>query len=350
MYYVNPNIKNLKRIFPKENRQNYLRLDMNENPEGLPETFIKNVLNQIDGTFLSTYPYYDQLINKISNHIFIDKEQIVLTNGSDMAIKYVFDVFGKEGGELVTVSPTFEMYNVYSKMYGLKQIKIDYNSDFSIDTEKIIDSININTNIVTLLNPNSPIGNTYSNETVEKIIEKAEECGAIVIIDEAYYYFYDKTYIDMVNKYKNVIVIRTFSKLCSIANCRIGFLVSNNTIVRYIKNAKLTFEVNGIGVKFVEAILDTPNLINELVEIERDGRNYLISELERNGYEYYSDNGNYVFIKTKNSPIEIYEKLKEKRVLVKVYSYEIFKNYIRVTTGSKKIMKQFVLNLLQLDN
>ena len=232
MYYINPNIKDLNRIFPDEERLNYLRLDMNENPEGLPEEFVREVLNDITPEFLAMYPESDGLIKKISKHLDISTNQIAITNGSDMAIRYIFETFAEKGSNVVTVFPSFEMYSVYCRMYGLHQKKVNYDKHFNISIEEIIDSIDNKTDLVVLLNPNNPIGNVYSKKEVERVICKAQDVGAIVIIDEAYHYFYENTYIDYVNKFNNVIILRTFSKLCSIASCRIGFIVSNVDIIK----------------------------------------------------------------------------------------------------------------------
>ena len=349
MYYVNPHIKNLKRVFPDENRLHYLRLDMNENPDGLPEDILKEVFDDITPQFLSMYPELGSLTHKIANHLEVDTNQIAVTSGSDMAIRYIFETFAERGSSVITVFPSFEMYSVYCKMYGLNQKKINYDKNFNIDIDEIINSIDEKTDLVVLLNPNNPIGNVYLEEEVKRIIYKANDVGAIVIIDEAYHYFYSKTYLNYVNDFNNVIILRTFSKLCSIASCRVGFIVSNIDIINNIKKVKSTFEVNGIGIKFAEKILDSNDLIQKLIDIEREGKDYIVEKLEAENYEYSIKNGNYVFIKTNNNPKVVFEKLKEKKILIKIYSYEILKDYIRVTTGSKNCMSQFLDEFLKID-
>lgn len=350
MYKVNEHIKNLYRVVPDEGRKEYLRLDMNENPRGLPKAFFEKVMRQLTPSLLSMYPESGKLIRKLSTYLNVNTSSITITNGSDDAIRTVFEVFGGIGTTLVSVYPTFEMYKVYAQMFGMNHHIINYNENFSVSVEDILGSIDENVSIVALLNPNNPIGTVYSLEEVTLIIRKAERFNAVVIIDEAYYYFYDKTFINLVKVYDNIIITRTFSKLCSIAGARIGYAVAHPEIIKYINNARPTYSVNAVGLEFAYEILDDPYLIQQLIEEEREGRQYLIHQLFENGYEYKSKNGNFVFIKTKGILNDIFQKLKEKHILVKTYNNDLLRDYLRITTGSKTEMKTFLDCFLKIDH
>lgn len=104
-YYVDEHIKNTKRVFPGQGRYDYLRYDMNENPEGLPKEFVDSVLQEITPEFLSVYPEPDKFLNKYASFIHAQYENVLATNGSDMAIRYLLETFGEEGKEVVTVAP-----------------------------------------------------------------------------------------------------------------------------------------------------------------------------------------------------------------------------------------------------
>ena len=181
------------RIFPEQGRYDYHRYDMNENPEGLPKEFVDSVLKEITPEFLAIYPEPDRFLNKYAKYIGVDYENVLTTNGSDMAIRYLLEVFCEKGKEVVTVTPSFEMYAVNCSILGLKHKAVRYAEDMSIDVGKIVEAISGETDIVVLLNPNNPVGNVYTEEELELIVDKAEQCGAIVIIDEAYHYFYKDT-------------------------------------------------------------------------------------------------------------------------------------------------------------
>lgn len=104
MYYVNKNVASMKRVLPMQDRGGYLRLDMNENPQGLPEKFVKEVLSEVTPEFLSTYPEPDKFLKKYANFIGINFENVLTTNGSDMAIRYLLEIFGEKGKNVVTVN------------------------------------------------------------------------------------------------------------------------------------------------------------------------------------------------------------------------------------------------------
>ncbi|CEN31580.1 histidinol-phosphate aminotransferase [[Clostridium] sordellii] len=341
MYYINPEIKNLYRTRYKESRKKFLRLDMNENPEGIPKEFLEEVLNEITPEYLAMYPETDTLIDLLAKLLKVSDSDICLTNGSDDAMRLSFEVFGEPGKNVISVSPSFEMYSVYAKMYGMNHSKVLYNEKFEVKVEDMLNLIDQDTSIVVMLNPNSPVGNNWNEEQIRMVIEKAKINGAIVIIDEAYYQFYPTSFINLLNEYDNVMIFRTFSKLFSIAGCRIGYIVSNENIINMIKNASPTYSINSVAIKFAEKILENPYITKNLIYTEKQGREYLISKLESKGYEFYNNGANYILIKSKKTPTEVFENLKNKNILIKTYSNPILEKWIRVTTGSISTMERF---------
>ena len=272
-YYVDENIKNTVRIFPEQGRYDYHRFDMNENPEGLPKSFVDSVLKEITPEFLAVYPEPDRFIRKYVEFASdLSVENVLPTNGSDMAIRYLLETFGEQSKEVVTVSPSFEMYWVNCSILGLKHVPVAYEKDLTIRIERIVEAITENTRVVVLLNPNNPVGNVYTEAELEQVILGARQVGAVVIIDEAYHYFYDKTFLKYAVSEDNVIVLRTFSKLMSMAACRLGVIISNPQIIHYVQNAKLTFDVNSIALLFGERILEHPEMIEELIQREKEGK------------------------------------------------------------------------------
>lgn len=348
-YYVNPHVKGCTRVFPGQGRYGYYRYDMNENPEGLPEDFVKSVLNSITPEFLSTYPEPDVFLKKYAIFVGVNYENVLTTNGSDMAIRYLLEIFCEKGKKVVTASPSFEMYGVNCSILGLQHVPVNYESDMTFDVSKLLCAIDSDTDIVVLLNPNNPIGTAYTDEETELIIKKASENGAIVIIDEAYHYFYDRSFIKSIFKHNNVVVLRTFSKLFSLAACRLGLIISNRDIIGYVKKSRLTFEVNAIALKFAEKLIETPEIINGLIYTEKQGKKYILYELSKIGYEISDGLGNYIFIKTHKKPLDVFKDLKNKRILIKTFNNSLLKDYIRVSVGSKKSMEFFIEKFLEVD-
>lgn len=348
--YINENVMSTNRVFPMQGRYDYFRFDMNENPEGLPKDFVNRVVKKITPEFLAIYPEPNRFIEKYANFVGVDGNMVVPTNGSDRAIRTVLEVFGNKNKEVLTVSPTFEMYWVNCSILGLKHKYITFEKDFSLDTEKIYNSITRDTGIVVLLNPNSPIGYIYSEEEVDKIIEKAKQNDALVVIDEAYHYFYEKTFIEKAKQYDNVLILRTFSKMFSLAALRLGVIIGSPRLIDAINRSRLTFDVNSVALLFGEEIIDFPEVVNTLIETQKAGKEFLMNALLDKGYECVDCKGNYVLLKTKNNAHVVAKKLKEeKRVLVHDYNNELLKNYLRVTTGSINSMKFFIECLTSVD-
>ena len=351
-YYVNENIKNTYRVFPQQGRYGKKRYDMNENPEGLPKDFVDSVLGEITPEFLSIYPEPNRFLNKYASFVGngVKLENLMATNGSDMAIRYILETFGEKGKDIVTVSPSFEMYWVNCSILGYNHVPVPYKEDMTIDIDDIVNAITTNTRIVVLLNPNNPMGNIYSEDELKKVVAKAKEVGAIVLIDEAYHYFYDKTFIAYAVKEDNVILTRTFSKLMSLAACRLGVIISNPQIIQYLHNARMTFETNSIALLFAERLIERPEIIEKLIESEKVGKEFLIKELEKNGYWCKDCMGNFVLIKTKNEPHEVTKRLEENHdVLVHAYGKGALEECIRVSVGSKEAMSVFIEALLSVE-
>ena len=347
--FVKQHIKELERIRPYQDRVDYLKLDMNENPEGLPKEFFDKVMRGITPSTVAMYPEPDKLTHILAEDMNVDFDNVLVTNGSDESIKSIFEVFTTEGSKMVSVYPTFEMYMVYAKMFNLEMSIIDYEDDFTLDLNKIVDAIDDNTSLVVLLNPGNPIGTIYTEQEVRTVVEKARKNGAIVIIDEAYYYFHDKSFVGLIKEYDNIIVTRTFSKLCSIAGLRIGYAVADKKLIECLSKIRQTFNVNTLALHFAEAIMKEEGLIDKLIATELEGRNYIIEKLKNSGRKVYADNGNYVFFEPLTDKDKVVERLYEKKILTKTYSVPILKDYIRISTGSKQAMEKFWLALDSVD-
>ena len=177
---------------------------------------------------------------------------------------------------------------------------------------------------------------------IEEIIEKARNYDAIVIIDEAYYYFYDKTSIDLVKEYDNVFVLRTFSKMLSIPSLRLGVVMSSSENIRYINNYKPHYTVNSIALLFAEAIVDNHDrLITELKKQYLEGKDYINKALAENGYETLPSEGCYICIKPKyKTSRELTDLLKEKNILI-LCGKDGLTGWLRLTIAHKKYMETF---------
>ena len=352
MYYHDPRIKDLFRIFDQNERKEYLRLDLNENPSGLPQEFINDVLKNVDSRLVGQYPETLHFTEVLANYLGTDISHLCLVNGSAEGIRYIIQAFSSPGGKIVGVVPSYFMFQVYSEMYGRNFVKVPYNEDLTMDVDHIIDALTEDTQLLILLNPNNPMGNVYSEEEFGRIMDKANEMQITVLIDEAYHYFYPGTFIDYALNNEHVFVTRTFSKLFSLAGCRLGYVAGWPEGVKLVQKLCTPHNTNAFAMLFAEKILETPGVLQALIDQFNEGRQYLIDELDANGYAHKGEAGNFIFIKTRTDATRIVERMKaEKKILIKSYpNVGEFGTCLRVSIGDKTCMQRFVSALLELDN
>lgn len=351
MYYLNSKIENLYRIFDQNERKDYLRLDLNENPGGLPEKFVKKVLKGITPQMIAQYPETLRFTENLAEFLRTDISHLCLVNGSAEGIRYIIQAFTSENGKIVGVVPSYFMFQVYSEMYGRKFIPVGYEQNLEMNVNNIIAEMTEDTQLLILLNPNNPMGNAYSEEEFELIFRTAQKRQINILIDEAYHYFYPNTFIKYALEKEHVFVTRTFSKLFSLAGCRLGYVVGWPDGIKVVQKLCTPHNTNFFAMKFANEIITHPSIIDDLIAKFNEGRIYLITELDNNGYKHKGEAGNFLFIKPKTEAETIVRRMKvEKKILIKSYpNIGEFGTCLRVSIGERKYMEQFMNTLRSLD-
>lgn len=351
MYYQNENIINLVRVFDQNDRRGYLRLDLNENPGGLPQTIIAKALSDITPEFISQYPETRHFSEVLSNYLGTTSDHICLVNGSAEGIRYIIQAFTSVHGRIVGVVPSYFMFQVYSKMYDRNFVSIPYSTDLKMDVNEIINALTKETELLILLNPNNPMGNVYSDDEIEKILTICGQKEITVLIDEAYFYFWPKTFIKYALTERHILITRTFSKLFSMAACRLGYVVGATEEIALVQKLCTPHNVNAFAMKIAETIIDTPGTIEKLVADFQDGRQYFIYKLDELGYRHFGEAGNFIFIKPHVDAVTIVQRMKEeKHILIKNYqNVGELGDCLRVSIGERKYMERFINALVELD-
>ncbi len=350
MYYVDPVIKNFLRTNQTEDRAGYIRLDQNENPDGVPKWLFKKAMKKITPAYLSLYPEEIRFTTKYARLLGLEYENVTLTDGSVVAMGYIIKIFGEPRKKLLCVTPTFGMYKVYADMQQMTTEFVHYEKDYSFDINKLIEKIDENTSLVSLVNPSMPIGNVYEQSEIESVVKKAKSVNAVVIIDEAYHYFYEESSIDLIKKYDNVIILRTFSKFLSMPGLRMGAVISSKNNVQYVKNFKPHYTVNNVALAFGEAIIDNfDKAYKDLQKKFKCGKKYLLCALTSEAYSFIPTEGCFICIKPKYKTAEfITSELKKRGILIFCGKGDSA-GFLRVTIWAKKYMKIFMKNLLEID-
>ena len=179
----------------------------------------------------------------------------------------------------------------------------------------------------------------------------AKQKHITILIDEAYHYFYPKTFIEYALNEEHIFVTRTFSKLFSMAGCRLGYVAGWPEGIKMVQKFCTPHNTNAFAMKFAEAIIENPDVLKSLIDNFNEGRKYLTDTLDANGYEHKGEAGNFIFIKTKTNAQTIVERMKsEKKILIKSYpNVGNFGTCLRVSIGEKQYMQQFCNALFELD-
>ncbi len=351
MYYVNENLPQLYRIFDSETRHGFVRMDLNENPIGLPEQFVRRVFASIPAEAVSMYPEQGPLLSSLSSFLDVQPSQLCLTSGSSEAVRYMVEAFSRPGGKVVSVTPSFAMYAVFCNMYGRQHIPVGYEEDLTFDVDKIIAQIQPDVDLIFICNPNNPVGDVYSEEDMARIVEAAKANEVTVVIDEAYHYFYPRTFLHFALENDHVFVLRTFSKMFSLAGCRLGFVVGRKEGVSLIQKLCSPYNVNTISLFFGKAILEEPGMLESLIAAQAEGKAYLVNGLLARGYRISAKEGNFLFIQPKTDADVLVARMKEeKKILIKAYrGIGALGKCLRVSTGQREVMEIFLNAMDELD-
>jgi histidinol-phosphate aminotransferase len=221
---------------------------------------------------------------------------------------------------------------------------VDYDSDLILPVEKLLDAITENTKLVAIANPNSPTGTIIDEVDILRILDRAKEVGSVVIVDEAYYYFYSGTIVDYIDAYENLVVTRTFSKAFGLASIRLGFLIAHPATIELLAKFKPMYEVNSFAVMFGCELLDRMDIVEKSVHKSLDGKKYLLNEMDILGYYVHPTYANFVLINVGEEHAESISKyMFENGIIIKGgFSHSSLKQYIRISLGDVSQMEQVV--------
>jgi histidinol-phosphate aminotransferase len=296
-------------------------LDANENPFG-------NLNRYPD-------PYQKELKVAISKIKGVEEDRIFLGNGSDEIIDLCFRVFCNPGTDkALTFTPTYGMYEVSASVNDIKVIKIPLNELFQIDIKKVEPWLSDNyLKLIFICSPNNPTGNSMNYSDVEYILNGFK---GIVIIDEAYIDFSDKpSFIKMVDRYPNLIVMQTFSKSFGLAAVRVGMAFADPDIIKYFNKLKPPYNISTVNQKAVLRKLEkVEEYKNQIIKIkkERERLSFNLKKIKITQKVYPSD-ANFLLVKVSNAS-HIYNMLLDKNIIVRNRS-SVIDNCLRITVGNR---------------
>ena len=289
--------KYLNNVVRKDNRENKnlfkVVLTQNERNLNLPDTLFKKFIKSITQKDIFFYPDINKFKLKLAKFLGVKKYNLLITPGSDIGIKTVFESFDLKGKNIITSNYCFPMYSVYADLYQTTLKKVRY-TNRGLNFRWLLDKVDENTQFIIIANPNSPLGDFYSFDQIKILLET----GIHVIVDEAYIELTDKKSLaSEVKNYNNLTVLRTFSKGYGAAGCRVGYIVSNKNNIDIYNKFRFMYEISGISSKYCEFILDNIVYFNRYTEKTYEGKKQLVSKLINKGFKIIDTDSSWFFLK-----------------------------------------------------
>jgi histidinol-phosphate aminotransferase len=349
--WVNKNIQKLA-AYKVPDSTGMIKLDAMENPFVWPEKMQKEWAELISTAHVNRYPHPDAPeVKEGIKSVFTVPEgiEVVLGNGSDELIQLIAMAVNGENRKILAPEPSFVMYEMVAKFVGMDYVGVPLNSDFEIDLESMLRRIEVeDPAVIFLAQPNNPTGNLWGNEKLKRILETA---NGLVVIDEAYTAFTEADYLDWLEEFPNLLIMRTFSKV-GLAGLRLGMLFGHESWIEQINKLRLPYNINSLTqMTAAFALANFGVLKNQTEEIVRQ-RKKLSSELAQlPGLTVFPSEANFLLVKTESGQaLEIHEALKSRNILVKKLdgSHPLLADCLRINVSTSEENALLMSNLSEI--
>jgi len=339
--------KNIRKVVPyvpgeQPKNKNIIKLNTNENPYP-PAPGVTEALRNFDTDVLRKYPdaTVSDLVHAIAEYYGLKDEQVFVGVGSDDVLAMAFMTCFNSEKPIVFPDITYSFYDVWAELLRIPYVLKPLDENFKIVPS---DYMGDNGGVI-FPNPNAPTGVLMPLEQIEDIIKANQD--VVVIIDEAYIDFGGESAMTLLDKYENLLVTQTFSKSRSMAGMRIGFILGNEKLIKYINDCKYSFNSYTMN---TPTILAGVEAINDKEYFETcckkivDVREWSKTELKKRGFIFEDSMSNFIFAKSdKMSGKELFERLKEKDIYVRHFSKPArIDDYLRISIGTKEEMEKLM--------
>jgi histidinol-phosphate aminotransferase len=324
-----------------------IKLASNENPLGPSPLAVQAIRQMVDQLHL--YPdsncfYLKEKLASVNN---IENSGVIVGNGSDELLKLISECFLNKDDEILFGQPSFSEYEFTALIMGAKCIAVPLN-DFTHDLDAMLAAITPKTKLLYICNPNNPTGTTVNGSEIAKFMQKVPD-NVLVIFDEAYCEYVENEEFTSGLKYvqegRNVIVLRTFSKIYGLAALRIGYGLTTPELAGAIERVMEPFNVNSVAqIGALAALEDLPH-VKRSQELNAQGKKYLYEQFENLGFKYVPTEANFIFVDIKKNCKEVFAALLKEGVIVRTGDIFGYPNFIRVTIGTPEENERFIKSL-----
>jgi histidinol-phosphate aminotransferase len=344
--------KSIDEVKKTYNLKEIIKLASNENPFGSSSNVLKAIQN-VNKPF-SLYPdgYASELRESLAEFLQVEQEQLIFGNGSDEIIQIISRALLDTNSNTVMATPTFPQYkhNAIIENAEIREVPLK-NGEHDLD--RMLDSIDEQTSVVWVCSPNNPTG-TYINENQLITFLDQVASNVMVVLDEAYFEYVDAPdYYDsikLIERYKNLIVLRTFSKIYGLAAFRLGYGVGNQEIISAIEPAREPFNVNSLALIAGEAAILDQEFVLNCKEANKESLNLFYQFCQENELHYYPSQGNFILIDFNIDGDVVFQYLLERGFIVRSGKALGYPSCVRISMGLKeqneallKLLKEFLV-------
>lgn len=318
-------------------------LSANENPSDVEKELRREISGEIRRVPLNRYP--DPLANELRDMIAeangLDRNQVLLGNGGDELLFNIALAWGGPGRKFLNLPPTFSVYAANARLTGTETVDVPRLEDYSIDEDAVLARVSQgDISYVIITSPNNPTGGLADGGFVARLLEATD---ALVMVDEAYFEFSRRTVRPLLDKHKNLVILRTFSKAFSLAAVRLGYVLGSEEVIREFIKVRQPYSVDALSQAVARVVYRNRAKFEPGIQAIIDERSRLLDGLSRiPGVSTYPSDANYLMFRIKDAA-KVWEQLYERGVLVRDFSHAPYlENCLRVTVGSREENDRFL--------
>lgn len=324
---------------PAEGRSGKIRLDFNENTSGCSPAVLR-ALRRLTSKQIAMYPEYQAPTKRLARHFRVRPEELLLTNGGDDALRVFFDTFVEPNTSILICEPTFPMYRYYAEIAGARIHVLRYGTSMEFPIEEVIASLRKAPRVLFIANPNNPTGTLLREKELRRILQAATR--TVVVMDEAYSEFSDFSAVPWIQKYPQLFVARTFSKVGGLAALRLGAVIACAGSLALLRRAMPPFPVNLAALVAAEAATADRATMQAYVHQVKRLRAWLAVELHKLGIKTYPSAGNFLLANFGSIGPQLFRKLECQGILLRDRSKDMGPGFVRISIGTESEMHKLL--------
>lgn len=321
-----------------------IKLASNENPLGPSPKALHAMREALERAHFYPDGGGWELRGAIAAKLGLERENVILGNGSNEIIEFIGHAFLNPGDEVVTAGHAFAVYSLMAQLFGAKTVEVP-DPGYTHDLPAMLAAITPQTRQVFIANPNNPTGTMVGQDAIDRFMDKVPD-HVLVIFDEAYFEFLDEPpdVIRFVREGRNVVVMRTFSKIQGLAALRIGYGVAPAGLASVLQKTRQPFNANGIAQAGAAAGLHDEDHMRQTREITFEGRRFFETEFKALGLEYVPSSANFVLVRVGDGD-RVFKELLARGIIVRAMRSYKMPDWIRVSVGTMEQNRRFIREL-----